>query len=111
MNIKGLTFVALASTVSLMGLSSTASANCSFTGKVERVYQNASIAYVYMVPITSLNSSYYLYFNTSDPDLMNAAQAAKDKNDYVNVYGVSSSACTYNAGGNYGGTINYITRY
>jgi hypothetical protein len=111
MNMKGLNIISLVGVASLFGVSNAAMADCSFSGKIERVYQTATVSYVYMVPLTSLNSSYFQYFYTTDSDLMNAVHSAKDGNHYVNVYGTKSDGCTYNAGANWGGVISTVSRY
>lgn len=94
---------------SFLGLSGSANAACSFSGKVERVYQNSTRTYIYMTPLTSINSSYYRYFYTTDPDLARAAHAAKDGNHYVNVRG--NGTCATSGTARFGGTLTSVLRY
>jgi len=109
MNIKKAVSIALLG-VGFLGLSNVANAACSFTGKIERVYQTATNTYVYMLPQTSLSSSYYRYFRTTDADLSRAVHAAHEGNRYVNVRG-NARTCPSTGTGRYGGVITSVTRY
>ena len=111
MNIKKLAIVTLISAGSFLGLSSTASANCAYSGKVERVYTNGNTAYIYMLPQTSLNNPWFQWFRTTDRDLMTAVANAKHGNHLVRVFGLKAGGCTFGNGGNFGGNISYILRY
>lgn len=109
MKIKNIVFGTMIALGSLVATG--ASASCSFTGKVERVYTAGSYAYVYLEAITGLASSAYYYFYTPDDTLIAAAEAAKaDGNAYVNVIG-DASACPTTGTARYGGAISSITRY
>lgn len=77
-----------------LGIGSAANAACTKYGKVEQVYQNASYAYIYIKPLTSVSTSTYHYCYTNDRDLIIAAHAAKDGNGYVRLYGDVSSCPT-----------------
>jgi len=109
MNIKKIALITLFG-ASFLGLSNAANATCSFSGKVERVYQNATTTYVYMLPNTALNSSYYRYFKTTDPDLSRAIHAAHDDNNYINVRG-NATSCPSTGSARYGGWVSNVTRY
>jgi hypothetical protein len=108
MTIKQLVIVALMS----LGLfaSQQASAVCSFTGKVERVFQNSTTTYAYLVPERSVINSSAVYFRTTDPDLSQSFHEAMDDNNSFHVVGNASSCPTSGTYRN-GGIAIYTNRY
>lgn len=112
MNMKKLVVVSLLG-ASVLGMAGSANAYCYRSGKVERVTQYNSGAYIYMTPSnTSLTSSYYNYTYTTDPEVQTAAHNAlnTDQEVYVRA-GTSTSKCPTSGTARYMGTTNYITRY
>lgn len=108
MNIRKLAIVSLIGMGTMLGHE--ANAACSINGKVERIWQSGTTTYVYLLPITSLNSTFYHYFVTTNAALREAAHAAHDGNKYVNVNG-NATSCPTSGTARYGGNIDTITRY
>jgi hypothetical protein len=87
-----------------------ASATCTQLGKVERVHQTSTTTWIYILPITSLSSSFYYWTSTTDPELQRAIHAAKDGNHYVEIRG-SAGTCPTTGTARWVGALTTVVRH
>lgn len=100
--------------LAVIAVSSSAHAWCLMMGKVYRIYQRTSYAYIYLAPLTGAPQPYgfVIRYYTTNQGFISTLSDAQSHNDTVRIYGGSStSRCPATGSSRYGGAIYSFYKY
>lgn len=110
MKMKHFLVIALLASMVVLGIVENSEAVCQLQGRIIYSYTNGTVLYVFIAPSSAALPTYYVYYTTTDPELMQKLNTAQAGNLRCTIRG-SADVCPTTGPQRFGGVVQLVYTY